>query len=127
MIIADTSVWIEYLKQHSSYVKGMYPLLKSRQIITIEPIFSELLYGVRNKQDRDIIMSFWIILPRVDFGTNSMLEASRFANDNNYYQRGIGLMDAIIIKSAMDGNYSIWTLDKKINNNIDKKYLFVNS
>jgi predicted nucleic acid-binding protein len=126
MILVDTSVWIEYLKQHSSYVKEMEPLLKSRLVITIEPIFSELLYGVRHRQDREIIMSFWNILPRIDFGSNSMFEASRFANGNNYYHRGIGLMDAIIIKSAMDGNHSIWTLDIKINNNIDKKYLYQN-
>ncbi len=53
-----------------------------------------------------------------------MLKVAEFANDNNFYHSGIGLMDAIIMKSVIDGHHTIWTLDKKINNNIDKKYIY---
>jgi hypothetical protein len=53
-----------------------------------------------------------------------MLEASRFANDNNYSLLGIGLMDAIIIKSAVERKHPLWTLDKKITKNLDAKYLY---
>jgi predicted nucleic acid-binding protein len=124
MILVDTSVWIEFFRQNMSYVKDMELLLKGRFVVTVEPVFSELLFGVRHKKHRELIMSYWNILPRIAFGAGSMLEASRFANKNGYYQAGIGLMDAIIVKSAMDGNHSIWTFDKKINGRIDKKFIY---
>lgn len=124
MILVDTSVWIEFFKQRNRYVQEMEPLLSAKLVITIEPIFSELLYGIRQKEDKEMIMSFWNILPRIDFGANSMLEASRFASENHFYRLGIGLMDAIIIKSAIDGKHAIWTLDRRINNNIEKNYMY---
>ncbi len=124
MILVDTSVWIEFLKQNMAYVKDMELLLRGRFVVTVEPVFSELLYGVPNMKDRELIMSYWNILPRIAFGAESMLDASSFANKNGYYQSGIGLTDAIIIKSALDGNHSIWTLDKKINSHIDRKFIY---
>ena len=124
MILVDTSVWIEFFKQNMAYVKDMEPLLKGRSVVTVEPVFSELLFGVRRRKDRELIMSFWNILPRIAFGAGSMLDASGFANENGYFHAGIGLMDAIIIKSAIDGNHSIWTLDKKLNSKIDTKFIY---
>jgi len=124
MILIDTSVWIEFFRQNAMYTERIESLLETREIITIEPVFAELLYGARQKQDRDMILSYWNILPKITFGMNSMLAASEFANNNKYYQSGIGLMDAVIIKFAIDGNHSIWTLDMKINDNIAEKYIY---
>ncbi|KPL15387.1 MAG: hypothetical protein AMS23_06480 [Bacteroides sp. SM1_62] len=124
MILIDTSVWIEFFKQNAEYTEEINPLLLRKQVVTIEPVFSELLFGVRQKKDKDLILSYWQILPKIEFGTTSMLRVAEFANDNYFYQSGIGLMDAIIIKSAIDGNHAIWTLDKNINNFIDKKYIY---
>jgi len=124
MILIDTSVWIEFFRQNAMYTERIESLLETREIITIEPVFAELLYGARQKQDRDMIFSYWNILPKITFGMNSMLAASEFANNNKYHQSGIGLMDAVIIKSAMDGDHSIWTLDMKINDNIAGKYIY---
>jgi hypothetical protein len=68
-------------------------------------------------------LAYWYILPKIEFGTNTMLKAAEFTNDNNYHNLGIGLMDAVIIKSAIEGNHSIWTLDNRINRNIENKFL----
>ena len=124
MILIDTSVWIEFFRQNVEYTEEIEYLLKRKQVISIEPVFAELLFGARHKKDKDMILSYWQILPKTEFGTTSMLKAAAFANDNNFYQSGIGLMDAIIIKSVIDGNHTLWTLDKKINKNIDKKYIY---
>ena len=124
MILIDTSVWIEYFKQNKRYIDDMQTLLASKKIVTIEPVFSELLYGARNREEKEIIQSYWDVLPRISFGADSMIEAANFASSNEFYQLGIGLLDAIIIKSAQEGNHQLWTLDKRINNNIDQKLLF---
>lgn len=79
---------------------------------------------MRQKKDKEMILSYWRVLPRIEFYRSSRLKAAEFADENNFYQSGIGLMDAIISKSVMDGNHTLWTLDKKINNNIDTGYIY---
>lgn len=120
----DTSVWVEFFRQNSAYVDEIRALLERQKVITIEPVFSELLYGVRNKKEKELIQSYWMVLPRIEFGTTSMLQAAEFANKQNYQQLGIGLMDAMIIKSVLDGNHVLWTLDKRITSRINKKFLY---
>lgn len=124
MILIDTSVWIEFFKQRDTVVESIRPLLSEQKVLTVEPVFSELLFGVRNKKEKEIIQSYWQVLPRIDFGRNSMLEAATFANKNDYQSKGIGLMDAIIIKSALDGQHLIWTLDSRINAHVDARILY---
>jgi len=124
MILIDTSVWIEFFRQDVKYTEEIERLLKKKLVISIGPVFSELLFGVRYKKDKEMILSYWQILPKVEFGRTSMLKAAEFANDNNFYQSGIGLMDAIIIEAVIDGNHTLWTLDKKINNFVEKKYIY---
>jgi len=125
MILVDTSVWIEYFRQTEIFVKAIQPLLRSQKIITIEPVFSELLYGVRNSRERKIVESYWNILPRIEYGENSMLGAAIFANNNDFHKLGIGLMDAIIIQSVQSGNHLLWTLDKKMISHLDQNLIFL--
>jgi predicted nucleic acid-binding protein len=125
MILIDTSVWIEYFKQNSEYVTDVQSLLERQAVITIEPVFSELLYGVRNRKEKELIESYWQILPRIDFRSNSMLEAAEFANLNDYYKLGIGIIDAIIVKSTMEGNHLLWTLDGKIQRAVKDQMLYL--
>lgn len=125
MILVDTSVWIEFFRRNDNYVAKLESLLRERAVITIEPIFSELLFGVRTKKDHRIITSYWHILPKINFSSNTMLEAATYANRNQYMQLGIGLVDAIIIKSAVEGEHVLWTLDKRINQNLHKKNIYV--
>jgi predicted nucleic acid-binding protein len=127
MILIDTSVWIEFLKQKESFVRVMKMLLEAQKVITIEPVFSELLFGVRNNQEEEMILSYWHVLPKIEFGTGTMLAAAQYACKEDYQQRGIGLIDAILIKSVIDGNHLIWTLDQRITSNLDQKYVYANS
>jgi predicted nucleic acid-binding protein len=124
MIIVDTSIWVEFLKQNPVFINDMELLLEGKQVITIEPIFSELLYGSRNDKEKSKILSYWKVLPRIKFKEGSFIEAADFANKNNYHNIGIGLMDAILTKATIDGKYLIWTLDKKILNNLDKQFIY---
>jgi predicted nucleic acid-binding protein len=100
MILIDTSIWIEFFRQNIKYTGEIKAQLKQQQVISIEPVFAELLFGVRHKKDKEMILSYWQILPRIEFGRNSMLKAAEFANDKNFYQSGIGLMDAIIMDTG---------------------------
>jgi predicted nucleic acid-binding protein len=124
MIIVDTSIWVEFLKQNPVFINEMESLLENKKVITIEPIFSELVYGSRSDKERKMILSYWKVLPHIKFVEGSFLESAYFANKNNYLNIGIGLMDAMLTKAAIENNYHIWTLDKKILNNLDKQFLY---
>jgi predicted nucleic acid-binding protein len=124
MIIVDTSIWVEFLKQNPDYINEMESLLENKQVITIEPIFSELLYGTRNLKERNTVLSYWNVIPRIRFVEGSLIESADFANKNNYQNIGFGLIDAILAKATIENNYLIWTLDKKLLNNLEKQFLY---
>ena len=127
MILVDTSVWIEYFRKNQDYMEELQSMLAHRMIITLEPVFSELLYGARGKRDKRLITSYWDLLPRSRFGASSMIQAAEYANIQNFQQLGIGLMDALIILATINGDHLLWTLDKRINANIDHKYMYQSS
>jgi predicted nucleic acid-binding protein len=127
MILVDTSIWIEFLKQNPDFVDKMVFLLESKNIITIEPIFGELIYGSRNEKEKSRILSYWKVLPKINFNEGTFIESADFANKNNYLSKGIGIIDSILTKATIDNKFQIWTLDKKIINNLDKKYLYIQS
>jgi predicted nucleic acid-binding protein len=124
MIIVDTSIWVEFLKQNPDFINEMESLLENKQVITIEPIFSELLYGTRNLKERSTVLSYWNVIPRIRFIEGSLIESADFANKNNYQNIGIGLIDAILAKATIENNFLIWTLDKKLLNNLEKQFLY---
>jgi predicted nucleic acid-binding protein len=124
MILVDTSIWVEFLKQSADFTNEMVSLLESKKVIAFEPVFSELIYGSRSKKEKSVILSYWNVLPRIKMVEGSFLESADFANSNNYQNLGIGLIDALLAKATIDNNCLIWTLDKKILNNIENRFIY---
>ncbi len=114
MIVPDTSIWIEFLKQNEPVTTRFLTFLKAGKIAVIEPVFAEILYGIRKPKDKELLLSYWQILPKLDFEGGSMLRASQFANDQNFHNLGVGLMDAAIMQPVISRGYQLWTLDKKV-------------
>lgn len=124
MIVPDTSIWIEFLKQNQPVTSRFITLLKAKKIAVIEPIFAELLYGIRKPKDKELILSYWQVLPKMNFESGSMLTASQFANEQNFHNLGVGLMDAAIMQPVISSGYQLWTLDKKVMRLLDAKNRF---
>ena len=124
MILIDTSVWIEFFRQNDPVSSQVSTLLADQKVITVEPVFSELMFGVISAQERSVIKTFWEILPKIEFAEDSMFEASSFAFQNNSQELEIGLIDAVIIRSAQKGGHLIWTLDERIISIMDNSQLF---
>ena len=125
MILADTTIWIEFLKSNPAFFNEMESLLESKEVITIEPIFAELLYGSRNNKERSLILSYWKVLPHIYFTEGTLIESADFGNKSDYLNLGIGLIDTILIKATIENKYLIWTLDKKILKNLNKQFLYI--
>lgn len=112
-VIFDTSIWIEYFKGNPEYFKTCQELLDSGSVYTLEVIFAELMQGARGQRELDIIRLYYENLPRLD-ASDQIFEAGAFSQKNQLLNRGIGLIDSMIILTAIQNRKKIWTLDKKI-------------
>lgn len=113
MIILDTSVWIEYLKGNSPYNFHIKQKLESNEVLAVECIFAELLQGIRNDREKDIILAYWKHLPKVS-SNGLFIEAGLFSNKNKLSDKGVGLIDSLIYLHALKSSSMLWTLDKKL-------------
>ena len=112
MIILDTSVWIEYLKNSENYSPKISKLLESGEIAAVECVFGELLQGVKTKAEREIILQFWKNLPKKSY-EGIIIEAGIYSAEKKLLDQGVGLIDAIILMHGIKSNAKIWTLDTK--------------
>lgn len=118
MIIADTSVWIEFLKGNAEIISLLTPYMRRGDVVATSAIFGELLQGVRNKRERQVVEAFWNSLPKVDENL-LFIEAGKLSNKHKLYARGVGLIDCYILAAALKHDYALWTLDKKLLSVID--------
>ena len=114
MIIADTSVWIEFLKGNELIFRRMQTLLENREIIALEPVFGELLQGAKNKRERQVIIDYWKNTPRID-KSEFWMDAGLYAGEKKLFAKGVGLIDAYIVVASLKTNARVWTLDEKQN------------
>lgn len=123
MIIIDTSVWIEFLRNNKKYFNHIKNLLENNKVLTLEIIFSELLQGARNKKEQEIIYQYWINLPKISL-KGLMIKAGIYSSNNKLVYKGVGLIDVIILICAIKTKSKIWTLDKKLLNVLDSKLIY---
>ena len=112
MIILDTSVWIEHLKNNQNFFPKISTLLESGEILAVECVFAELLQGAKKKSEKDILLQFWTHLPKEHY-ENIIIEAGEYSAKNKLLDHGVGLIDAIILMHGIKSNAPIWTLDNK--------------
>lgn len=122
-IILDTSVWIEYFKVNNPYFATCQNLVENGEIKTIDLIFAELLQGARNKREIDMIKSYFDLVLKVDI-PNLYLLAGEYSQQEKLVSKGIGLVDSCIITATILSDSKLWTLDKKISNFLNNKYLY---
>ena len=112
MIILDTSIWIEHLKNNQNFFSKISKLLENGEILAVECIFGELLQGVKKESEKDIILNFWRHLPKEHY-ENIIIEAGEYSAKNKLLDHGVGLIDTIILMHGIKSNSKIWTLDNK--------------
>lgn len=112
-IIADTSVWIEFLKGNQDIFPLMQKLLERKCIIAVECVFGELLQGVKTSREKNIILGYRECLPGTD-DYNAWVDAGIYSNENKLLEKGVGLIDCVLVVLAVKNKLKLWTLDKKL-------------
>ena len=122
-VLIDTSVWIEFLKGNRDYFLPMIALMEDGEIYSLELIFAELLQGVKTTRELNLITDFYRQLKLLD-QPGLIFESGVFSRQAGLINRGIGLVDAVIIHAADKFDLQIWTLDKKIISFLGERKLY---
>lgn len=107
MVLVDTSVWIDFLRQGNERLKN---LLQDGEVATHPLVIGELHIG--NISKRKQFLGLLGDLPAISECLNS--EVLYFIEERKLYGKGIGYFDAAILCSAIIYKTPLWTLDKRL-------------
>ncbi|MDR1975853.1 MAG: PIN domain-containing protein [Campylobacteraceae bacterium] len=112
MIILDTTIWIEFLKNKPEYYSVISKLLERKEVFAVECVFGELLQGVKTGYEKEIITEYWKYLPKLNY-QEIIIEAGNYSCEHKLLDKGVGLIDAVILAHGIKSNSRIWTTDTK--------------
>ena len=112
-VLIDTSVWIEFFKANPIYLQTGLDLIDGADIFSLELIFAELMQGAKGQREVAMIQEFFAQMKILD-SPGLIFQAGIFSREQRLLSRGIGLIDSVIIFTAIQFDLKIWTLDKKI-------------
>jgi predicted nucleic acid-binding protein len=109
VILADTTVWIDFLAGRFSAVE-LRSLLAANRVVCHTAVRGEIALGSIAR--RDEVLRLLSQLPRApvvgDDEVFAMIETRQLSAS------GIGWIDAHLLASAMAGKHVIWTADKRL-------------
>ena len=82
------------------------------EVLAVECVFGELLQGAKSDAERNIILGFWEHSPKKRY-EGIIIEAGIYSAGNKLCDKGVGLIDAVILMHGMKSGSKIWTLDSK--------------
>lgn len=114
MIIADTSVWISFMRKDDPDLLDILKKYLSRgHVIAVSAVFGELLQGAKSARESNVITLMWESLPKVN-EENVFIKAGELSCQHKLFPKGVGLIDSYILASCLDNNLALWTLDRKL-------------
>lgn len=123
MVLADTCVWIDFLKGKEPVFSHMVSLLENGEVLGCELVFAELLQGAKTKRERADLLEYQINLPGNSID-GAMMEAGLESGKNKWKDRGVGIIDAAIYLYAKKNKALIWTIDKKLISLLPKHMIY---
>lgn len=108
MILVDTSVWINHLRDGNKHLEAL--LLKGK-VMTHAHIIGELACGnIRNRKEILSLIRALPLAPLVEFN-----EYLFFIEEHKLNGKGIGFVDINLLASAKLAQVKFWTTDKRLN------------
>ena len=108
MILVDTSVWIDHLRQVDP---TLVAALEAGQVLVHPFVIGELACG--NLTNRREVLALLQALPRSPLASEG--EVLGFIENRRLMGRGIGYVDVHLLASAaLDGNATLWTRDRRL-------------
>ncbi len=107
MVLVDTSVWIDHLRQANVRLAS---LLEGGQVLVHPFVVGELALGKLRR--RATVLALFAKMPRAPVASDA--EVLTFIERRDLIGKGIGLVDAHLLASAVLAGVSLWTFDKRL-------------
>ena len=108
MILVDTSVWVDHLRNSDAQLVG---LLERAQVVMHPFVVGEMACG--SLADRSTVLELLQDLPAASVAEND--EVLAFIEHLALHGKGIGYVDAHLLASvALAGRAQLWTRDKRL-------------
>lgn len=112
MVIADTSLWIEYFKGGDEPARtALRHLIRTEQIVLVGVVLAELLQGCRSSGEADTILSHLTALPFLDTTFSTWIRTGELSASIRRNGITLPLSDLIICALAMEHRYQVYALD----------------
>ena len=107
MILADTSVWIDHLRNTDP---ELFDILQKGEVCIHPFIVGEIACG--NFTNRIEIIDLLKALPEVFAASDD--EVLQFIENQHLYGKGLGYIDIHLLASAFINKVKLWTKDKRL-------------
>jgi predicted nucleic acid-binding protein len=122
-VLIDTSVWIEYFRGNRNYIDPGLELIELGMAYSLEVVFAELAQGAKGKREMEVILTFFSNMKLLD-SPGLIFKAGVYSQQNRLIEKGIGLIDVILIVCTIENDLKLWTLDKKILSFLESERVF---
>lgn len=110
--LADTSVWVEFLRDGSDgRARALDGLLESEAVLTCGPVAAELLAGAKGK-DRDSLWKLLQALPWAELDRDAWRAVGETAAELRSRGSSVPLTDIEIAVAAARAGSTIWSADR---------------
>ena len=114
-VLADTSIWVDYLKLgKGSQAAYLDELLSASEVVVCGPVVAELLAGAK-AADRTKLWNLLTGLPWVDLGPSQWREVGETAARLRERGESVALTDIEIAVAAVESTSQLWTRDADFN------------
>lgn len=114
-LLVDTSVWIDYFRNNSHATEFLEKQLLEDKVYIVGIIVSELLQGIKNETDREIIRNSLDAINYINMNYADWIRAG----DISYSLRKNGvtlpLTNIVIAAAAIENKLTVVTNDKHLN------------
>jgi len=107
MVLVDTSVWIDHLRNDNARLR---PLLEAAQVLVHPFVVGELALG-RLKRRREV-MALLSKMPQAEVASHA--EVLGFVERRGLSGKGVGYVDAHLLAASSLAGAQLWTLDLRL-------------
>ncbi|MBI2361266.1 MAG: PIN domain-containing protein [Deltaproteobacteria bacterium] len=112
MVVADTTVWIEFFNVLESEEKHVIDLLiDGDELALVGPVLAELLQGCRTAGEASTILDHVSALPFLEMSFSAWRRAGEISSSLKRKGTTLPLMDVIIAALALEHNAEVFTID----------------
>ncbi len=112
MVVADTSVWIEYFKGGDAPTRAaLRDLIRAQQAILVGVVLAELLQGSRSSKEADALLSKLAGLPFLETTFSTWKRTGELSASLRRKGVTLPLSDLVIAALALEHGCRVYTLD----------------